>query len=129
MQRKRPLETAAVSISARQNESGEIAVTRIETVVIDIILVVILILILVLVCISLRLIVGALALAVATAALSDIVETGIAGELMIEVKQGPAVGQDIVTGPFKVLRQVKEGDRVIIEKGDKDKGKGEKKAA
>jgi HlyD family secretion protein len=50
------------------------------------------------------------------------VETGLAGELMIEVKKGPAVGQEIVTGPFKVLRQVKEGDKVIIEKeGDKKK--------
>src|SRR5512132_2364455 len=27
------------------------------------------------------------------------VETGLAGELMIEVKKGPAVGQEIVTGP------------------------------
>lgn len=50
------------------------------------------------------------------------VETGIAGELMIEVKNGLTAGQEIVTGPFKVLRQVKEGDKVIIEnekKGDK----------
>ena len=44
------------------------------------------------------------------------VKTGIAGELMIEVTEGPKVGQEIVTGPFKVLRQVKDGDRVIIEK-------------
>ena len=51
------------------------------------------------------------------------VETGLAGELMIEIKKGPAVGQEIVTGPFKVLRQVKEGDKVIVEKeGDKKKG-------
>jgi HlyD family secretion protein len=51
------------------------------------------------------------------------VETGLAGELMIEVKKGPAIGQDIVTGPFKVLRQVKEGDKVVVEKeGDKKKG-------
>ena len=51
------------------------------------------------------------------------VDTGIAGELMIEVEKGPAVGQEIVTGPFKVLRQVKEGDKVIIEKeGDGKKG-------
>jgi HlyD family secretion protein len=48
------------------------------------------------------------------------VETGLAGELMIEVRTGPKVGEEIVTGPFKVLRQVKEGDKVIIEKeGDK----------
>jgi HlyD family secretion protein len=54
------------------------------------------------------------------------VETGIAGELMIEAKTGPAVGSEIVTGPFKVLRQVKEGDKVIIEKegeGKKDEPK------
>ena len=55
------------------------------------------------------------------------VETGIAGELMIEAKSGPTVGSEIVTGPFKVLRQVKEGDKVIIEKDEK-KGDGEKKA-
>jgi HlyD family secretion protein len=58
------------------------------------------------------------------------VETGLAGELMIEVKKGPTVGQEIVTGPFKVLRQVKEGDRVVIEKEDqKKKGTPAPKAA
>jgi HlyD family secretion protein len=51
----------------------------------------------------------------------DKVDTGIAGELMIEVKKGPAVGSEIVTGPFKVLRQVKEGDKVLIEKEGADK--------
>jgi HlyD family secretion protein len=50
------------------------------------------------------------------------VKTGLAGELMIEVLQGPATGEEIVTGPFKVLRQVKEGDRVVIEK-EEDKKK------
>jgi len=57
------------------------------------------------------------------------VDTGIAGELMIEVKKGPAVGQEIVTGPFKVLRQVKEGDKVIIEKETGDGKKDEAKPA
>ena len=52
------------------------------------------------------------------------VETGLAGELMIEVKNGPKVGEEIVTGPFKVLRQVKEGDKVIVEKEGDKKGKG-----
>jgi HlyD family secretion protein len=51
------------------------------------------------------------------------VETGIAGELMIEVKTGPKVGAEIVTGPFKVLRQVKEGDKVIVEKEGGKKGR------
>jgi HlyD family secretion protein len=56
------------------------------------------------------------------------VETGIAGELMIQIKKGPAVGAEIVTGPFKVLRQVKEGDKVIIEKEGGDKKGGPKPA-
>jgi hypothetical protein len=43
---------------------------------------------------------------------------------MIEVKSGPKVGEEIVTGPFKVLRQVKEGDKVIVEK---EGGKGRQK--
>jgi len=51
------------------------------------------------------------------------VETGLAGELMIEIKNGPKVGEEIVTGPFKVLRQVKEGDRVIVEKEGGKKGR------
>jgi HlyD family secretion protein len=52
------------------------------------------------------------------------VETGLAGELMIELTKGPKVGEEIVTGPFKVLRQVKEGDRVIKEKEGGKKGRG-----
>ena len=57
------------------------------------------------------------------------VKTGIAGELMIEVTEGPKPGQEIVTGPFKVLRQVKDGDRVIIEKEKEDDKKGGHKPA
>ncbi|HEY3124878.1 MAG TPA: efflux RND transporter periplasmic adaptor subunit [Thermoanaerobaculia bacterium] len=57
------------------------------------------------------------------------VETGLAGELMIEVKNGPKVGEEIVTGPFKVLRQVKEGDKVIIEKEGGKKGRQKTPAA
>jgi len=44
------------------------------------------------------------------------------------LKKGPALGAEIVTGPFKVLRQVKEGDKVVIEKESDKKGKEEKKA-
>jgi HlyD family secretion protein len=55
------------------------------------------------------------------------VETGIAGELMVEVKNGVKPGDEIVTGPFKTLRQVKEGDRVNIE-NEKPGGKSEKDA-
>lgn len=49
------------------------------------------------------------------------VKTGLAGELMIEIQEGPPVGAQIVTGPFKVLRQVKEGDKVVVEKEGKKK--------
>ena len=59
----------------------------------------------------------------------DKVDTGIAGELMIELKKGPTVGQEIVTGPFKVLRQVKEGDRVLVDKGEGGDKKGSPKPA
>ncbi len=52
------------------------------------------------------------------------VDTGIAGELMIEIKTGLTPGQEIVTGPFKVLRQVKEGDKVIVENEKAGSGKG-----
>jgi HlyD family secretion protein len=51
------------------------------------------------------------------------VETGIAGELMIEIKSGPKVGEQIVTGPFKVLRQIKEGDKVQVDNESDKKGK------
>jgi HlyD family secretion protein len=51
------------------------------------------------------------------------VETGIAGELMIEVKNGVKPGDEIVTGPFKTLRQVKEGDKVVVE-NEKAPGEG-----
>jgi HlyD family secretion protein len=57
------------------------------------------------------------------------VDTGIAGELMIQVKKGPAPGDQIVTGPFKTLRQVKEGDRVLIDKGEGGDKKGGAKPA
>ena len=57
------------------------------------------------------------------------VETGIAGELMIQIKQGPKAGDQIVTGPFKVLRTVKEGDKVLIDKGEGGDKKGGPKAS
>ena len=47
------------------------------------------------------------------------VQTGLSGELSVEVKDGLAAGQQIITGPFKALRTVKEGDKVMIEKEKK----------
>jgi HlyD family secretion protein len=41
------------------------------------------------------------------------IKTGLTGELMVEV-EGIQPGQEIVTGPFKALREVKDGDRVKV---------------
>jgi HlyD family secretion protein len=51
------------------------------------------------------------------------IRTGITGELMVEVVSGIPAGEEIVTGPFKALREIKEGDRV------KKMSEKEKKAA
>jgi HlyD family secretion protein len=40
------------------------------------------------------------------------VRTGISGELIVELLTGPAPGDEIITGPFKALREIKDGDRV-----------------
>lgn len=51
------------------------------------------------------------------------VQLGLSGELKVEVAGGLSDGQEIVTGPFKTLRTLKEGDRVKIE----NEKKGERK--
>lgn len=40
------------------------------------------------------------------------VKTGISGELMVEVLSGLQPGEEVITGPFKALRQIKDGDPV-----------------
>ena len=40
------------------------------------------------------------------------VKTGLSGELKVEVVTGLAAGQEVITGPFKALREIKDGDRV-----------------
>jgi HlyD family secretion protein len=42
------------------------------------------------------------------------IRTGLAGELMVEVVEGLKPGQEIITGPFKALRSIKDGDKVIV---------------
>lgn len=46
------------------------------------------------------------------------VETGLTGDTMIEVVRGIEPGQKIVTGPFKALREIEEGDEVEVGKGE-----------
>jgi HlyD family secretion protein len=41
-----------------------------------------------------------------------LVKTGLAGELDIEVENGVKDGQTVISGPFKTLRTIKEGDAV-----------------
>jgi HlyD family secretion protein len=43
------------------------------------------------------------------------VKTGINAELKTEVVEGLTEGEEIVTGPFKVLRTLKIGDRVKVD--------------
>jgi HlyD family secretion protein len=40
------------------------------------------------------------------------VKTGLSGELKVEVVTGLSAGQEVVSGPFKALREIKDGDRV-----------------
>jgi HlyD family secretion protein len=43
------------------------------------------------------------------------IETGIMGELDIEAISGIEEGAEIVTGPFRVLRTLNDGDRVQVQ--------------
>jgi HlyD family secretion protein len=47
------------------------------------------------------------------------VELGLSGELMVEVSKGISREEEIITGPFKTLRALKDGDRVKLEKEKK----------
>ena len=51
------------------------------------------------------------------------VKTGISGETSVEVLSGVAAGQEIVTGPFKALRDISDGAKVKLQE-EKGKGKG-----
>ncbi len=43
------------------------------------------------------------------------VTTGIKGELDVEIVEGLEEGEEIVTGPFSALRELKPGDKVYVE--------------
>jgi HlyD family secretion protein len=54
------------------------------------------------------------------------ITTGLAGESNVEVVRGLTAGQEIVTGPFRALRELKDGTKIRKqeeEKGEKDKEK------
>ena len=54
------------------------------------------------------------------------VTTGLAGESNIEIVKGLTDGQQIVTGPFRALRELKEGTKVREQKEEKGKDDKEK---
>ena len=56
------------------------------------------------------------------------VTIGIAGEDDFEVLGGITAGQTVVTGPFRILRELKEGAQVELMKKGKDRGKSGKGA-
>ncbi|HKR62591.1 MAG TPA: efflux RND transporter periplasmic adaptor subunit [Thermoanaerobaculia bacterium] len=57
------------------------------------------------------------------------VTTGLAGETNIEITKGVKEGDQIVTGPFRALRDIKDGSKVREQKEEKGKdGEGEKKS-
>jgi HlyD family secretion protein len=49
------------------------------------------------------------------------VTTGLSGESNIEIVSGLREGQEIVTGPFKALREIKDGSKVKEQKEEKPK--------
>jgi len=51
------------------------------------------------------------------------VTTGLAGESNIEITKGLSDGQEIVTGPFKALRELKDGSKVKEQKEEKEEKK------
>jgi len=49
------------------------------------------------------------------------IKTGLAGELDIEVASGLSDGKSVISGPFKTLRSIKEGDKVKAMSDEKQK--------
>lgn len=50
-------------------------------------------------------------------------ETGLMGDMSIEVSRGLEGGETVVTGPFKALREIKPGDAVVPERPKKGEGR------
>jgi len=48
-----------------------------------------------------------------------VVSSGMTGETQVEILSGLAEGDEVVTGPFKSLRDIKDGDRVRLEEAKK----------
>jgi HlyD family secretion protein len=55
------------------------------------------------------------------------VKTGLSGDSSIEIVNGAKDGEQIVTGPFRALREIKDGTKVKEQKEEKDEKGGDKK--
>jgi HlyD family secretion protein len=55
------------------------------------------------------------------------VTAGMTGETQVEIQSGLSEGDEIITGPFKALREIKDGDRVRLEEPKKSDDKSAKK--
>ncbi|MEO8275521.1 MAG: efflux RND transporter periplasmic adaptor subunit [Thermoanaerobaculia bacterium] len=51
------------------------------------------------------------------------VTAGMTGETQVEIQSGVSDGDEVITGPFKSLREIKDGDRVRLEEPKKDEKK------
>ena len=51
------------------------------------------------------------------------VKKGVMGELTIEITSGLTEGQEIVSGPYDALRQLKDGDLIAAAEPKKDETK------
>ena len=51
------------------------------------------------------------------------------GETQVEIQSGLSDGDEVITGPFKALREIKDGDRVRLEEPKKEGDKSDKKAS
>lgn len=51
------------------------------------------------------------------------VTTGIHDEIWVEIKEGLSGGEEVVTGPYRVLRHLHNGDRIRLERARKSKEK------
>ncbi len=52
-----------------------------------------------------------------------LMEAGISDDLRVEVLQGVAVGEQVITGPFRSVDQLKKGSKIKIEEKEKEKDK------
>jgi HlyD family secretion protein len=54
------------------------------------------------------------------------VETGISDATHVEIVSGAEEGQSVITGPFRTLRRLKDGERVVVREDGQDDESGDR---